>query len=280
MQKTISKEVKYSGIGLHTGVNTILQFCPAPPGTGIRFIRVDTEQQLDIPANIEYLCDDIRSISLENKKYKVRTVEHVLSAIYGLGINNIIIKLTGEEVPAGDGSAKEFVRLLKQADIVTQDNTDKISPIKIHTPIWVSEEDKCIVILPAEKYKISFTIHFKDIYIISQFAEFYILPEIFEQEIAPARTFGFLSEVNSLIRQRLAQGANIENTIIIDNNGVINQKLRFKDEMVRHKILDVIGDLALVGRPLLGHVIGIKSGHRLNIKLARKIYDTYKDLTE
>ncbi|MDI6781946.1 MAG: UDP-3-O-acyl-N-acetylglucosamine deacetylase [bacterium] len=272
MQQTIKNAIDYTGIGLHTGNKVHLRFCPGLPDTGIVFFRVDLPDSPYIPARIEYINDTHRGVSLKNGLCEVKTVEHVLSAINGLKVDNLVIEISAPELPVGDGSSQIFVELLKKAEIVCQDGCESRLPIKISAPVWASTEHGQIVVLPSEDYRISFVLHLENSFVGSQFASFSISPEIFEQEIAPARTFGFFSEVEQLRQQNLAMGGNLENAVVIGENDFLND-LRFKDELVRHKILDMIGDLSLIGRPILGHVIAVKSGHKLNLSLARKIAD-------
>jgi UDP-3-O-acyl N-acetylglucosamine deacetylase len=187
----------------------------------------------------------------------------------------MIVEVSAPELPSGDGSAQIFVELLKKAEIVCQDKHESKLPIKILSPVWASTNHNHIVVLPSEDYRISFILHFENSFVGSQFASFSISSEVFEQEIAPARTFGFLSEVEQLKVQGLAMGGSLKNAVVIGENDFLNS-LRFKDELVRHKILDLIGDLSLIGRPILGHVLAVKSGHNLNLILARKISDLYE----
>lgn len=198
----------------------------------------------------------------------MRTVEHLLATLSALQIDNIEIWLDGDEIPIGDGSAKVFVDLLKDECII-QDKPKKIC--RPQKPIWVSTKDNHIVLLPSDELKITYTIDFDHPQVKTQFASFVITEEIFEKDIAPARTFGFLAEVESLYAQGLAKGGSLENAIVIGENGILNKNLRFKNELVRHKILDLIGDLTLIGTPILAHIIAVKSGHELNLKLVQKI---------
>lgn len=276
MQKTIKKTINYAGIGLHTGNNVHLCFCPGLPDTGIVFFRVDMPDTSCVPARIEYVNDTHRGVSLKNGLAEIKTVEHILAAINGLGIDNLMIEVSAPEIPAGDGSSQAFVELLKEAEIVCQNEYESKIPIKILSPVWASAGNSHIVVLPSEDYRVSFILHLEDSFVGSQFASFSISPEIFEQEIASARTFGFLSEVEELKKQGLAMGGSLENAVVIGGDNYLNS-LRFEDELVRHKILDMIGDLSLIGRPIKGHVIAVKSGHELNLILARKILDGITD---
>ncbi|PJA47996.1 MAG: UDP-3-O-[3-hydroxymyristoyl] N-acetylglucosamine deacetylase [candidate division SR1 bacterium CG_4_9_14_3_um_filter_40_9] len=270
MQKTIKKSITYSGIGLHTGHKAHLCLRPGLSDTGIIFFRTDMPDSICVPARINFIDNTHRGVSLRHDLTEIKTVEHILAAINGLGIDNLIIEVSAPEIPVGDGSSQVFVELLKEAEIICQDEYESKTSIKILSPIWVSTENSHIVVLPSEDYKISFTLCLEDSFVGSQFASFSISPEIFEQEIASARTFGFLKEVEQLKKQGLAMGGSLFNTVVIGEDNFLNS-LRFKDELVRHKILDMIGDLSLIGRPIQGHVIAVKSGHELNLNLARKI---------
>ncbi len=273
MQQTIKNSIDYTGTGLHTANRVQLRFCPGLPNSGVVFSRTDMPNSPCIPARVEYVDNTHRGVSLKNDLCEVKTVEHVLAAINGLRIDNLIIEVSAPELPVGDGSAQIFVELLKKAEIVCQDGCESRLPIKILSPVWTSTkhgQKGHIVVLPSEVYQISFVLDLENSFVGSQFASFSISPEIFEQEIAPARTFGFFSEVEQLKKQGLAMGGSLENAVVIGENDFLND-LRFKDELVRHKILDLIGDLSLIGRPILGHVLAIKSGHDLNLNLARKI---------
>lgn len=263
-QKTIRKELEYSGIGLHTGEQTHLVFKPAPVDTGITFVREDLPNKPRVKACLKNVNRTLREVSLKEDEIEIRTVEHLLSALAGLGIENIEIGISGCEVPIGDGSAIEFVNLLKN-EVISQNKPKKIFISKI--PLWVSREDKHIIILPSNEFRITYAIDFQHSIIKKQVASFVITEKIFEKEIAPARTFGFLHEIESLYAQGLAKGGSLQNAIIIGEDKILNDNLRFEDEFVRHKILDLIGDLSLLGMSILGHIIAIKSGHDLNLKL-------------
>jgi UDP-3-O-acyl N-acetylglucosamine deacetylase len=268
MQQTIRKELEYSGIGLHSGKFIHLVFRPAKIDTGVVFVRKDLPDNPRVKPCLKNVNRSSREISLKANNAEVHTVEHLLATLYALQIDNIEIWLDGDEVPIGDGSAKVFVDLLKD-ECVVQNKPKKIcSPQK---PIWVSTKDNHIVLLPSDELKITYTIDFDHPQVKTQFASFVITEEVFEKDIAPARTFGFLAEVESLYAQGLAKGGSLENAIVIGEGGILNKNLRFENELVRHKILDLIGDLTLIGTPILAHIIAIKSGHELNLKLVQKI---------
>jgi len=273
IQQTIRKEVAYSGIGLHTGEQIDLIFKPSAIDRGIVLVRGDLPDNPIIKVGVKNANRTSREISLKDNDVEIRTVEHLLAALTGLGIDNIEIVVNGNEIPIGDGSAKHFVELLKD-EIISQNKPKGVfSPDE---PLWSSLNDKHIVLLPADEFRITYTIDFNHPVMKTQFASFVITKEVFEREIAPARTFGFLQELESLYAQGLVKGGSLENAIVIGEDRILNDNLRFDNELVRHKILDLIGDFSLIGMPILGHIIAVKSGHELNLKLAEKIEERRK----
>lgn len=272
MQQTIRRELEYSGIGLHTGEQIHLVFKPSTVDMGIIFVRKDLPDNPRIKACLKNLNKSSRQLSLKDNEVEIRTIEHLLATLTCLGIDNIEIVMNGSEVPVGDGSAIHFVQLLKD-EIISQDKPKKV--FKPKEPLWVSLKDKHIVFLPSDEFRITYTIHFDHPIVKSQFASFVITKEVFEKEIAKARTFGFMQEVETLYAQGLAKGGSLENTIVIGEDRILNDNLRFDNELVRHKILDLIGDFTLLGMPILGHIIAVKSGHELNLKLVQKLYHKF-----
>jgi len=268
MQATIKKELEYSGVGLHTGEQVHLVFKPAPVDTGIIFIRGDLADKPRIKPCLRNVSKSSRELSLKHNGIEIRTIEHLLATLTGLGIDNIEIVIDDNEIPIGDGSAMHFVELLKD-EIITQDKPKKV--LRIKEPFWVSLEDKHVILLPSDEFRISYTINFAHPIVKSQFASFVITKEVFEKDIAPARTFGFLQEVETLYAQGLAKGGSLKNAIVIGEDKILNDNLRFDNELVRHKILDLIGDFTLIGMPILGDIIAVKSGHELNLKLIQKL---------
>ncbi len=267
-QKTIRREVSCAGIGLHCGKRVEMRLLPAAPDTGIRFRRVDLDW-LEIPVSIDNLHRTSFATQLSHSDTSINTVEHLLSAASGLGVDNLVVEVAGEEVPIMDGSAAPFVYLLHEAGLRRQQAARKF--IKIVEPLRVDEDDKFIAIYPAERLKVSYTIDFDHPLIGVQRETFVITPRTFTEQIAPARTFGFLKDVETMRGLGLALGGSIENAVVVGENSILNPQLRFPDEFVRHKILDVIGDLTLLGRPLLGHVVAYRAGHRLHAALVDKI---------
>lgn len=272
-QKTIAKEVSFSGIALHTGGETTILFKPAPPDTGIRFMRTDLSGKPFVHAHIRNLSDVIRGTNIKEGEAKIYTVEHLLSALLGLGIDNVIIELDASEPPVGDGSALPYLDMIRSAGTTIQDVPKKLCTLR--ETIWVSENSSMLIAIPSEKLTISCTIAFDHPEVKAQFVTLNIDEESFEKEIAPARTFCFYHEVEHLMDQGLIKGGSLDNAVVIGDDAIFSkEELRFKDEFVRHKILDLLGDMCLVGRPLRAHIIAIKPGHNLNIKLAKRLYES------
>ncbi len=275
-QKTIKKEVSYSGIGLHTGKKVKITFKPAGVDSGVRFVRVDLEGKPQIVAEVSKVIKASRETSVGKDEIKVQSVEHVLAALFGLGIDNLIIEIDGDEVPAADGSALPFAKILKETGTVEQEKEKEYLVLK--EPISYVKEDIYLVALPDEELKISYTIDFGHPVLKTQFASFVINENTFIKEIAPARTFGFENEVKELREKGLIKGGSLGNAVVIGEKGILNKEpLRFSDEFVRHKILDLLGDLYLVGVPLRAHIIALKSGHGANVELVKKIHGPKKE---
>jgi UDP-3-O-[3-hydroxymyristoyl] N-acetylglucosamine deacetylase len=255
-----------------------LKIRPAAPDGGIVFIRQDLPQKVKIKAHIDNVVDATLATTLGREGVKVSTVEHLMAAFAGLGIDNAEVELDGPEVPIMDGSSEPFNNLLKKAGIQMQEMVKKFVIIK--RPVTVTEGDRQATLLPSNDFKISYTIDFKHPLISNQYYLIQISNGNFEREICRARTFGFLKEYETLKARGLARGGSLENAVVIDETRVINEGgLRFADEFVRHKILDSIGDLWLLGAQVIGHFIGYKSGHTLNHKLIRKLL-AHKDWWE
>lgn len=268
LQRSIKRPFKYKGIGLHTGEEVTLTIRPAPVNTGVVFIRTDTMEE--IRADLASVTDTMYSTSLGNNKIEVKTVEHLMAAIKGLNIDNLYIELDGSEVPIMDGSSIGFVRLFIEAGISEQ---EAVQPhIKIIKPIEVAERNGRIIIEPSPLPKLSCSISFDQPLPLRQSFSCYWSEDNFIKEIAPARTFTFLRDVETLWARGLAKGGSLDNTIVLADYRILNKEgLRYADEFVRHKILDLIGDLSLIGMPVIGHIIATCSGHSLNIKLASHI---------
>lgn len=272
-QKTIANQVTLKGIGIHTGNKVNVTFKPAEAYSGVTFIRTDISGAPRIQANVQsFLASKFsRRSSIGNNEIEVQTIEHLMSALSSLGIDNIDVEIDNNELPGLDGSAIKFVEALEKAGIVQQEPEKYIHVIK--EPIYIEDGASSITIVPAKEFKISYTLNYDHPLLEAQFLEVCVNAESFKTQIAPARTFCLEGEASELQNQGLGLGANYENTLVVGKTGVINNKLRFKDEFVRHKILDLIGDLCLAGCPIQGHVIALKSGHALNLKIAQKIFE-------
>lgn len=268
-QKTIAKEASFSGIGLHTGNLTTITFKPAPPNSGITFHRIDLPDKPAIKADVDNVVDVTYGTTIGINGVKVHTVEHVLAAIAGLGVDNLNIEVDASETPVGDGSSVPFMNTLQKAGVVEQDAERKF--IQIKQPVYYKNDDVTLSVLPSDELRITMTIAFDHVAIGTQYASFVITPETFAKDIAPARTFGFLRDAKMLQEQGLIKGVSLENAVAIGDESILNEDLRFPDEFVRHKILDLLGDMYLLGRPVKGHVIGVKSGHASHVKFGQEV---------
>ena len=273
MQKTIKGPVKISGIGLHTGNKVNLTFKPAEVNTGINFTRLDLAQKPVIKVDCRNLLESMSSMrrtSLGANDSEAHTVEHLLAVLSGLQLDNLLIELDNNEIPGMDGSGLDFLEALKKAGIIEQAAPKKFYVLK--EPISVQDENGTIVALPDNDFKISYTLNYNHSFLRSQYMDLTLNPEAFESELARARTFCLKEEADDLQGKGLGRGANYQNTLVVGENEVINNTLRFGDEFVRHKILDLMGDLYVLGVPLKARIIAIRSGHSLNLKLVKKIW--------
>jgi UDP-3-O-[3-hydroxymyristoyl] N-acetylglucosamine deacetylase/3-hydroxyacyl-[acyl-carrier-protein] dehydratase len=268
-QQTLNSPASYSGIGLHSGSRVTMTFLPAAPNTGIRFRRVDLEGKPEIEARTENVVENNRSTTLAKGNTRVHTVEHVLATFAGYGIDNAIVELDANEPPIADGSAREYCRMVQAAGIVPQD--ERREAYAVTAPIELAMGETVMTLFPAEAFKISCTSADKQ----GRFTQFYSLelsPTTWERDLAHARTFCFYEEIEYLITNGLIKGGSLENAVVIRDDAVLTtEPLRYPDEFVRHKILDIVGDLALLGRPLRGHVIAVKPSHAGNCELVRRI---------
>ncbi len=272
LQRTLNKVTTISGIGLHSGARINLTMRPATANTGIIFHRTDGEQVVDIKACSANVVDTRMATVLGAQGMTVSTIEHFMSALAAFGIDNLHVDIDGPEVPVLDGSAAQFVREIQQAGVRTLDSSRKF--VAIRKPLEIIEGEKRISIIPSRFFRISFDIAFDHPAISVQNYSMKFSTETFCKEIASARTFGFLHEVEYLKANGLARGGSLENAVVIDDKGVMNPEgLRYQDEFVRHKILDSFGDFSLLGSPLLGHIRAFKAGHDLNAKMVRMIED-------
>jgi UDP-3-O-[3-hydroxymyristoyl] N-acetylglucosamine deacetylase len=269
-QHTIKKEIIVKGISLHTGEDARIIMKPAAPNTGIVFYRSDLDQTIKIPAEPFSVVNLVRNTTIgsrENENVRINTIEHLMAALWGAGIDNLEVEVSGPEIPVIDGSAYPYYQKLMDAGREKQQAKRQL--FKIEEALFEREESSYITILPYQGFKISYTLDYDHPVVGTSFFEFEESEDDFAAEISKARTFGFASEVEKLHEQGLALGGSLDNAVLIDKDKTVNP-LRFDNEFVRHKILDVIGDMALNGR-IQGHIIAVKSGHRLHVKMAKKI---------
>ncbi len=298
-QRTISSEVSFSGTGLHTGNKTTITFKPAKPDTGVRFVQSNIKGFPEIPGTIEYVVDNSRDTTIGIGEHRIRQVEHVLAALYGLEIDNVLVEVDSNEPPVGDGSAMPFVNILQQAGIEEQDAPRDY--LEIDETITYADKERGVdlVVFPSDELRITFMVDYQNPALGTQYTSMYSLSDEFVPEFAAARTFCFLHEVELLHDQGLIQGGNLDNAVVIidrqlneqelkklasrfglDNtkvslgtNGILGgQELRYYNEPVRHKALDLIGDLALLGVPLKAHVMAARSGHAAHVELVKKLH--------
>ncbi len=269
-QRTLKAAVTCQGVGLHSGERVQMTLRPAPAGSGITFVRTDLEPAVEIPARSEHVVDTTFATTLGKDGARVGTVEHLLAALSGLGVDNARVELTGPEVPIMDGSAAPFVYLVRAAGIELQKRFKRF--LVVRKALEVGEGGKRAQVTPAPQFGVTCTVDFDHPLISDQKLELTMSDRVFYREISRARTFGFLRDVESLKRMGLALGGSLENAIVVDDFNILNPEgLRYSDEFVRHKILDIVGDLALCGMPVIGHFTSVKSGHALNQKLLRRL---------
>jgi len=274
-QRTVRDETSCTGIGLHSGHPVNLTIKPAPADTGITFIRKDLPSRPSIKASFENVVDTKLSTTLGCNGVRVSTVEHLMAALFGLGIDNARIELDSPEVPIMDGSAAPFIFLLRSAGIREQKSPKRFRVIK--RPMEIHEGGRSVRITPSQELRISYAIDFNHPLLRDQTFELRFSGKDFVKEISRARTFGFLRDVQTLRENGLALGGSLDNAIVIDDFRILNEDgLRYKDEFVRHKILDFVGDLAVMGCPVIGHFAVKKSGHDLNHKLIKKLVHSEK----
>lgn len=308
-QQTISRPASCTGIGLHTGVECTITFKPAPEDYGIRFIRTDIKNCPEIKADIDHVVDISRGTTIEEKKVKINTVEHALAAVSGLRIDNVLIELTSKEPPVMDGSAKDFVEVLLTSGIVSQEHERNVLEIRRAVNYTDPYRDIDIHVIPSDRFRVTFMVEYPLPSLGTQYEAIYNMAEDFAVEVAPARTFCFLSEVEMLKENGLIKGGSLDNAVVLIDklldrseidrlrdlfgieeniitgaNGILNGKiLRFRNEPVRHKTLDLIGDLALLGIPIKGHVTAARAGHASNVEFVKTLKREYsqelKDLS-
>lgn len=302
-QRTIEKSRSCRGIGLHTGVESTITFHPAPENYGIKFIRSDIKDSPEIKADIDHVVDISRGTTIEQNDVRIHTVEHALAAVTGLRIDNILIELNGKEPPVMDGSAKDFVEALLDGGVVFQNEERKVLEINRAVNYTDYYRDIDIHVIPSDRFRVTFMVEYPLPALGTQYEAIYNMEEDFAVEVAPARTFCFLSEVEMLREQGLIKGGALDNALVIVDkkidkseierlrnlfgieetiihgvNGILNGKvLRFKNEPVRHKTLDLIGDLALLGVPIKGHVTAARAGHASNVEFVKKLKKEYSE---
>ena len=268
-QQTLAKPASFSGIGLHSGNKVEMTLLPAPPNSGITFRRVDLDSRAEIPAQVGNVAETDRSTTISKGNAKVQTVEHVLAALYGFGITNAVVELNASEPPVADGSARQFCKMIHASGIEAQ--AERVEPITVTDPIEYTHNGTVISAFPHDGFKVTCTSSDKG----GRFTQFFsveLTPESWESEIAQARTFCFYEEIEYLIKNGLIRGGSLENAIVIRDDAVLTtEPMRYREEFVRHKILDIIGDLSLVGSPVRGHIVAVKPGHAANCGLARRI---------
>ncbi|MBO8126135.1 MAG: UDP-3-O-[3-hydroxymyristoyl] N-acetylglucosamine deacetylase [Firmicutes bacterium] len=270
-QQTLAHTITYRGTGLHTGVRVNLKITPADPGTGIVFCRTDLIGQPCVKAEIANVVNTVRCTTLGVEgRFQIMTVEHLMAAFNGLGVDNAVVELDNGEVPVADGSAAVWVRLIQKAGIVQQEAERE--ELAITKPVWVESGRARLIALPAEELQVSYLFTSEHHLVGNQFGEYKVNSKTFIHEIAPARTLAFEHEIKHLREQGLALGGSLEIAVVIGEDRYLSQR-RFPDEVVRHKALDLIGDLGLLGR-VKGHIIGFRSGHSLNVALGHKILET------
>jgi UDP-3-O-[3-hydroxymyristoyl] N-acetylglucosamine deacetylase len=269
-QRTLRRPLSCAGIGLHSGHKVTLSLKPAAADAGIRFRRSDLGG-LEVPATVQHVGGLNHATGLTRDAVRVDTVEHLLAAFISLGVDNVVVELNSPEVPIMDGSAAPFIYLIHEAGVKQLGAPRRY--MKVLRPISVSHGDKRIALYPSDHFKVTYSIAFDHPMLRHQSRTIRLTEESFIEEIAPARTFGFLKEVEMMRQQGLALGGSLENAIVIGDTGVLNNALRYDDEFVRHKILDVIGDMALMGHPIIGHLVAHRGGHALHTEFAARVLE-------
>lgn len=271
-QRTIQTPVSFSGIGIHTGREVSLRFCPVKEGSGIYFKRIDLPGQPIIPATLEYVQDTARSTNIGVKDVRIHTVEHVLAAVKAYQIDNLCIEISNIEPPVGNGSSDVFIEMIERVGFLEQDTLIPI--VKIQQPIYWSEGDIHLVALPYDGFKISYTLSYPgSSFLKAQFHSLDITIENFKKDIAPCRTFSLYKEISALMDRGLIKGGSLDNAVVISDEFILSKGgLFFENEMARHKILDLIGDLSLIGFDFHAHVMAIRSGHAANFAFAKTMF--------
>lgn len=272
LQQTLANPVSCIGIGLHSGEPVTMTLKPAPPDTGVVFVNRNGHAGASLAASVDHLVPTELCTAISGNGFQVKTIEHVLAALAGLNVDNVYVDVDASEAPVMDGSAAPFVRLIQSAGILSQ---KKHQPyLKMTRPLEVVDGSRRIRIEPSATPQITYSIQYNHPLIQTQTYSYEHSERTFESEIAEARTFGFLQEVEALWARGLGRGGNLDNTVILSKDGILNESgLRFTNEFVRHKVLDLIGDFALLGLPFIGHLIADRSGHALHTRLVKQILD-------
>ena len=270
-QRTLERPVECEGIGLHSGERAAMVLRPAPANRGVLFRRMDLPGAPTIPARPEFVVDTQYATTIAKEGASVRTIEHIMSALAGMGVDNVQVDLTGPEVPIMDGSALPFVELLRQAGLRRQFSPKTF--LKVRQPITVEVGTRSLRIVPSQRLKVIYTMCFDHPILGEQTSAMDVGRERYVRDVAPSRTFGFVRDLDMLQRMGLAKGGSLENAVVIGEDGVLNGPLRFPDELVRHKILDLLGDLYLLGKPLVGTIIAQGAGHQMHLALVRRIQE-------
>jgi len=274
-QRTLMNEVGCTGIGLHTGEKVKINLRPAPANSGIKFVRTDLKGRPEVEVRFDNVFDTTLATTIGTNGCKVSTIEHLMAAFFGLGIDNAVVELDGPEVPIMDGSAAPFVFLIKSGDVREQKSPKQFIVIKKR--FKVDDGNRSVCIYPSKELKITYMIDFQHPLFRNQEYELTFSGRDFVREISTARTFGFMKDVETLKKNGFARGGSLDNAVVIDDFRIINEDgLRFDDEFVRHKILDFIGDISIVGSPIIGHFVVKKSGHFLNQHMLRKLMESKK----
>lgn len=273
-QNTIKEPVSFSGIGIHTGKVVSMRFVPADCGTGVVFKRMDLPSKPVVPATLEYVCDTSRSTTIGIADVRIHTVEHVLAAVRAFSIDNLIIEISSIEPPIGNGSSDVFVEMIQNAGVKAQ--TGKTPIFYLNQPVCWSEGEIHVVAMPYEGYRISYTLNYPESKVLKcQYRSFEINDETFVRELSPCRTFSEYKEVETLMNRGLIKGGSLDNAVIIKDEAIFSKGgLFFDDEMVRHKILDMVGDLSLVGMDFRAHILAVRSGHYSNVSFAKTLYQS------
>jgi UDP-3-O-[3-hydroxymyristoyl] N-acetylglucosamine deacetylase len=267
-QRTVAKRVSCTGVGLHSGKPATLTLAPASPDAGISFVRMDLG--IEVPARNDFVVDTMLSTSIANGKARIATIEHVMAALLGMGIDNCRVEVDGPEIPILDGSAAPFVCLIHEAGVKTQPVGKRY--LVIDQPVEIRDGDKLARLDPSDAFSVRFTADFNHPLITNQGFQITVTDRAFEREVARARTFCFRKDIERMQAAGLARGGSLENAIVVDDFSILNPEgLRFSDEFARHKVLDAIGDLALCGLPIVGALTAVKSGHAMNQLLVKKV---------